>query len=290
MAPCWTFIEISCPLPKDKRLLPDEIRRKLKKGDTRIVRKGYLAQLLGRTEIISSEAVEGSFRRLDPITGKEEYARVYEFDLHLGMLQFLGRIRPRQTQVLPTRILALDPVRQSVEKRLAKFLVWMWRVNWRKPEPKPFLVRTLIKEGGIGEITRYNTTQKKITKLEKALDCLEEEGIIPGWQYDHTDFDSAKDPLEKKILIEAPDRIYQIYERIAPDVPRLALPEPSGDPVEDDSPLGVRLKAWRRERRLTQLQMAEKLGISQGMLALVESGTKKPGKALANKIKSLLSQ
>jgi len=154
MAPCWIFIEISCPLPKDKRLLPDEIRRKLKKGDTRIVRKGYLAQLLGRTEIISSEAVEGSFRRLDPITGKEEYTRIFTFDLHVGMLQFIARIRPRQTQVLPTRILALDPIRQRVEKRLGRYFVQMWRINWRTPEPKAFLVRTLIKEGGIGEIAR----------------------------------------------------------------------------------------------------------------------------------------
>lgn len=39
---------------------------------------------------------------------------------------------------------------------------------------------------------------------------------------------------------------------------------------------GARLRQWRKERELTQKELAEKLGIQQGSLAAYETDARKP--------------
>jgi len=53
--------------------------------------------------------------------------------------------------------------------------------------------------------------------------------------------------------------------------------------------IGAQLVAARIKRDVTQAQLSKELGVSQEMIAMIERGTKNPGKSLATRIESWIS-
>ncbi|HEX5505960.1 MAG TPA: helix-turn-helix transcriptional regulator, partial [Thermomicrobiales bacterium] len=166
--------------------------------------------------------------------------------------------------------LKYDPYRQTWEKRLARYLSWQWRTKARNSDYlRPYRVATLL--DAVGKEVYARRPSRTRERLEQALDTLQRDEVIAAWQYDRWDEAAterhgwAERWLEATVLIEPPEVVREQYrglERPAPARERAALPE---GPAE-------RLKQRRQELGLSQLQAAERLGISQTYFSLLERG------------------
>ena len=175
-----------------------------------------------------------------------------------------------QTALLSAMALKYDPYRQTWEKRLARYLSWQWRTKARNSDYlRPYRVVTLLDAVGKEVYARRPTRTRE--RLEQALDTLQRDEVIAGWQYDRWDEAVmvrrgwAEEWLEATVLIEPPEVVkeqYRSLERQVPDQPRASLPEGSGE----------RLRRRRQELGLNQLRAGEQLGISQAYFSLLERG------------------
>ncbi len=79
-----------------------------------------------------------------------------------------------------------DPYRQKWEKRLARYLSWQWRIQAsRTGYSRPYRVNTLLEV--VGEENGPQRPHLIRNRLEKALDCLQEDKLIASWQYERWD-------------------------------------------------------------------------------------------------------
>ncbi len=182
-----------------------------------------------------------------------------------------------QTALLSAKALKYDPYRQTFEKRLARFLSWQWRVTALGDHTRPYRVAELLDAVGKEIDGRHpNWTRER---LEKALDTLQEDGVIAQWQYDRWD-ESAVERRgwaelwrESTLLIDPPAVVVDHHRQA-----RLPLPlaEPARDPIEElpDSPdeLGRLIKERRTKRGLNQAQTGVALGVTQGYISKLERG------------------
>ena len=182
-----------------------------------------------------------------------------------------------QTALLSAKALKYDPYRQTFEKRLARFLSWQWRVTALGGHARPYRVAELLDAVGKEIDERHpNWTRER---LEKALDTLQEDGVIAQWQYDRWD-ESAVERRgwaelwrESTLLIDPPAVVVDHYRQA-----RLPLPsaDPSPAPIEElpDSPdeLGRLIKERRTRRGLNQAQAGAALGVTQGYISKLERG------------------
>jgi DNA-binding XRE family transcriptional regulator len=278
----WTGVhfKFSVPIPKDLTRVHPDIRDRINPKDTHFKIDEYFYSYMGKTEAA----------RLDPITGHEKYSRLLWVDLIPGAAWALAKLYPQQTEVLLKANLGLDPHNQAVEKRLGRWLSYMWRINWRRAEPQTYVVRTLVEAAGIHETARYETDGMKKNRLDQALETLTEIGVINGWQYITDSWtDRAASPMDRRVVIEAPDSVRDVYGRIGkPETLKLQGGGMVLTPGQSEKGLGERLKEWRTARRMTQLQVAEKLEVSRGRVSQIEGGLKPPSSALARKIRELI--
>jgi predicted XRE-type DNA-binding protein len=126
-----------------------------------------------------------------------------------------------------------------------------------------YRVETLLDAIGQEVNTRRLAWQRE--RLEKALDTIHGGGAIAAWQYEHTD--ETYWP-RSTVLIEPPDIIRETYHRIE----QHEKPRRKNLPVSNT--LGERIRRHRKELRLSQIQAAEQLEISQAYLSLLERGKK----------------
>jgi DNA-binding XRE family transcriptional regulator len=202
----------------------------------------------------------------------------------------------RQVALLSAEALRYDPYRQTWEKRLARYLSWQWRTRARSGNYlQPYRVETLLDRAG----EKLNARRPSQTKerLEKALDRLERDGVIAGWQY--ADFDEwwekvvsrrkgwAPIWLAATIVIEPPDPIKEGYGR-GVEIPDSLAKDRSLPPGEAFS--GADIRRRRKELNLSQLQAAEQLGTTQGNLSRLERGTTKPSGELKKRIEGWLTK
>jgi hypothetical protein len=123
----------------------------------------------------------------------------------------------RQTALLSQTALNYDPYRQKWEKRLARYLAWIWRISSARTQ-EGLLVKTLLAAVNM-EVDR-NRPSRTRERLEEALECLQEDRVITAWQYDNLDENMTskrgwwRDWLECKIIITAPDSIINQYKKI----------------------------------------------------------------------------
>ncbi len=125
----------------------------------------------------------------------------------------------RQTALLSQKALNYDPYRQKWEKRLARYLAWIWRISSGRTQ-EGLLVKTLISAAGM----KTNTARPARTRerLEEALDRLQADQVITAWQYDFIDENIAskrgwwQEWEECKIMITAPAGITEQYKKIKP--------------------------------------------------------------------------
>lgn len=190
----------------------------------------------------------------------------------------------RQTALLSRKALAYNYERERHEKRLARYFAWQWRIrasegNYFQPFPVKLLMSAVDEK--LLEQPKANPTRER-NRLEKALDRLEQDGVIRAWQYQAEDFDPElgargskwwSDWLEWRILIEAPQDLQDHYASIegASRVIDVAPAKPAPSPALNVRELGEQLKRARTERNLTQLQAAEQMGITQPLLSALEN-------------------
>jgi hypothetical protein len=177
----------------------------------------------------------------------------------------------RQTALLSAKALRYDPLRQTWEKRLARYLSYQWRCKAHAGDYcQPFRVATLLE--AVGDETDRRAPSRTKERLEKALETLCEDGIIRAWQYARWDeaFTGSRGwaPhwFQTTLLIEPPEVIADTYHHIE----HHEAPKPKG--LAPIPALGERLKHHRKALGLSQMQAAEQIGIDQGYLSRLERG------------------
>ncbi|MBF0334031.1 MAG: helix-turn-helix transcriptional regulator [Alphaproteobacteria bacterium] len=197
----------------------------------------------------------------------------------------------RQTGLLFQKALQYDPYRRKWEKRLTRYVSWHWRAMARTGEfTQTYRVQTLLDAAGETLNDRYPA--KTRARLEKALDSLQEDGVIATWQYARWDEATTEQRgwgtewLTTTVTIEAPDEIKDYYARLVEDE-RSGAHSPPAAPARPRD-LGEAIRRQREGRGLTQMQVAEMLGIRQGYLSKIERGKLEPSAKLAKVIETWL--
>ena len=180
-----------------------------------------------------------------------------------------------QTALLSAKALKYDPYRQTFEKRLARFLSWQWRVSALGGRTHPYRVADLLDAVGKEIDDRHPSWTRE--RLEKALDTLQDDGVIAHWQYDRWDEAAVERRgwaalwREGTLLIDPPAAVVEHYRQA-----RLPLAAGAQNPIEDlpDSldEIGRLIKERRTKRGLNQAQAAAALGVTQGYISKLERG------------------
>jgi DNA-binding XRE family transcriptional regulator len=193
----------------------------------------------------------------------------------------------RQTALLNAVILKFDPYRQPWEKRLGRYLTSLFRIRARNGAYLDGIrVQTLLEQTGDELNSRRGAAIRE--HLETALDTLQSNGIIRGWQYDNWSEPAAtnrrwfKTWLQALVIIEPPATVQEHYQQIADKVP---APKNITEPAES---IGTRIKEKRLRLNLSQQQAAEDIGISASYLSLLERG--KRGKKINPDIMTKVSK
>lgn len=188
----------------------------------------------------------------------------------------------RQSALLAAQALRYNVRTEAVEKRLVRYLSWQWRIRSKSATYlQPYEANTLIKEAGIKVPNR--NAHRAVERLEKALDRLQTDGLISGWQYLDWDWSMAnkhgwiKEWLAARIAIEPPDFIRDSYETITATAEKHNL-QPKLDftnaPPRNEAEIAIQTKAKRKALKLTQMQLSELLDLSQPTLSRIEAGRK----------------
>lgn len=186
----------------------------------------------------------------------------------------------RQSALLAAQALRYNVRTEAVEKRLVRYLSWQWRIRSKSVSyAQPYEAQTLIKEAGI-KVPERNAN-RACERLEKALERLQSDNLIRGWQYLDWDWENAKKHgwikswLTTKIAIEPPDLIRDSYESIGQTIekPLIRLMEQTPHP-RNEAEIALQTKEKRKAINLSQMQLAENLGLSQPTLSRIESGRK----------------
>jgi DNA-binding transcriptional regulator YiaG len=189
----------------------------------------------------------------------------------------------RQTALLSARALRYHVRAEAVEKRLVRYLSWQWRIRSKTTTYlQPYDVQTLVKECGL-QVPKRNV-HRVTERLEKALDKLQSDNLISGWQYIGWEWEQTKkhgwvnDWLSAKIAIEPPDFIKDSYETIhsLPVEKQTEIPKLNGahSSPRTEAEIAKEFKNKRKSLKLTQMQLSEELELSQATLARVEGGKK----------------
>lgn len=188
----------------------------------------------------------------------------------------------RQSALLAAQALRYNVRTEAVEKRLVRYLSWQWRIRSKSASYlQPYEANTLIKEAGIKVPSR--NSNRAVERLEKALDRMQTDGLITGWQYLDWDWSNTnkhgwiKEWLASRIAIEPPDFIRDSYETITATAEKQTL-QPKLDftnsPPRNEAEISIQTKAKRKALKLTQMQLAELLELSQPTLSRIEAGRK----------------
>jgi DNA-binding XRE family transcriptional regulator len=196
----------------------------------------------------------------------------------------------RQIALLSVKAVEYDPYRQRSEKRLARYLSWQWRIRASSGTYlTPFKVKTLL--DALGTAATWKRPHRMRDRLEKALETLEEDGVIQGWQYERWDEDVMNRRgwvqlwLNARVVIEPPDVVKDNYRPIhQPDAPKRR------EMLSSSSGLGERVRQQRLEFGMSQLFAAQQIGINHNLLCMVEKGRRKPSRNARRKIEEWLAR
>jgi len=104
----------------------------------------------------------------------------------------------RQTALLAAQALRYDPVQQTWEKRLARYLSYQWRCKAHGGNLlQPFKVASLL--AAIGVTLDPQHPGRTRARLEQALEILLRDHIIAAWQYDQWDESGVSHLLHRAV-------------------------------------------------------------------------------------------
>ncbi|WP_049662490.1 helix-turn-helix domain-containing protein [Bacillus sp. FJAT-27231] len=198
----------------------------------------------------------------------------------------------RQVALLPVKALHYDPYRKTWEKRLARYLSWRWRIQARKGDfLQPNKVSTLLEAISIHMNERMPSRTRD--RLEKALDTLQQDGLIQSWHYEKWDELIADQKgwgrvwAHSTIIIDPPEYVKEHYRPIKRKQSVLSMPKVQQVPyrAEESSEIsGSQIRKIREGLNLSLHDAAEEMEISSSYLSSIERGIKTP----SNKIQSRL--
>lgn len=242
------WIDVTCPVFEDK------------KGKTKKIYKRILGRyLLKESMMVDTE--EGP-SKIIPYGWRVAPGRAMQLFLDNPNKQFM---------LMTKEILSYHPTKQLVEKRLARHLMWQFRIRQAKGDylrsfnNEKILTATSIK------VDRRNPSRFR-DRLEQAFDTLKDSNIISGWQYDsYWDEEVTKkrgwveDWLSVNVIFEPPKEIVSFLDTIQPKV--LIQPKPLSHTKSPD--YVYQLKAILQSSGMTQLKLAEKLEVQPSYLSML---------------------
>lgn len=195
----------------------------------------------------------------------------------------------RQTALLSARALHYNPYRQASEKRLARYLSWQWRCQAGGGSlGKVYLVGTLLEV--IGEVPNQRYPNRSRERLERLLDVLLQDQLIAAWQYERWHEERATQRgwlgewMDSPLLLEPPTEILGQYANFG----RSERTELKAPPVSEETSLGDRLRQSRLDHGLSQVQLAEQLGLHQSAVNRLERGQRTGSKATREAVEAWL--
>ncbi|MFJ7364588.1 helix-turn-helix domain-containing protein [Peribacillus frigoritolerans] len=204
----------------------------------------------------------------------------------------------RQVALLSIKAIQYNPYKQLWEKRLTRYLSWRWRTQARKGDfLQPNKTSTLLES--IGEKLNDRTPSRTRERFEKALDVLQNDGVIASWHYEKWDESIADYKgwasiwLNSMILIEPPDIIKEQYRSIEKKQKshtgnRLAK-QATAD-LKSSEHIGEQIRIKRKKLNLSLYQLAEELEISAPYVSTIERGMKVPSTKIQTKMKKWLEE
>ena len=139
----------------------------------------------------------------------------------------------RQTALVSQMALHYDPYRQFWEKRITRFLAYLWRIRGgRNNYLVPISVEALLQGAGL-RVSKRNP-KKSRDRMEKALGQLCQDGVIRSWRYVPQVNEKpagrkgwSEAWVSWKVQIEPPQEIVEHYSKMNHTLPgKKALPAP----------------------------------------------------------------
>jgi hypothetical protein len=139
----------------------------------------------------------------------------------------------RQTALVSQMALHYDPYRQYWEKRITRFLAYLWRIRGgRNAYLVPISVEALLQGAGL-RVSKRNP-KKSRDRMEKALGQLSQDGVIRSWRYIPQVNEKPvgrkgwlKGWVSWKVQIEPPQEIVEHYSKMSHTPPgQKTLPAP----------------------------------------------------------------
>ncbi|ARD46919.1 helix-turn-helix domain-containing protein [Sporosarcina sp. P33] len=199
----------------------------------------------------------------------------------------------RQVKLLPNQAIEFNPHQQKWEKKLIRYISWRWRTQARNAGYlQPHKVSTLLEK--IGVQADSQTPSRIRDRFEKALDSLEDEGIITFWQYNQWNEESMTKKgwlriwLETTIIIAPPDEIISYYQPIERKKAGTARLTPAAGKDETDREIGAKFKKKRRQLGYTLEDVSVQLNISTSYISNIERGASKPSKNIYQRMQNWL--
>ncbi|HEX2912179.1 MAG TPA: helix-turn-helix transcriptional regulator [Chloroflexia bacterium] len=205
----------------------------------------------------------------------------------------------RQVTLLSSRAVAYDPYRQKWEKRLTRYLSWQWRIKASQGETThPYRVRTLLQ--AVGVKLQAGRPYRIKERLEKALDTLRQDKVMAQWQYDPSGWNEewveergwAQHWEQSLVIIELPEIIREAYQKIeAGRAEYNRAKETAALPPahQKEASIAKALRERRKALGLSQLELAERLEVTQGYLSKLEKGQATATPALLKRLKAWLA-
>ncbi|PID01404.1 hypothetical protein CSV67_14500 [Sporosarcina sp. P2] len=202
----------------------------------------------------------------------------------------------RQVKLLPNQAIEFNPYQRKWEKKLIRYVSWRWRTQARKASYlQPHKISTLLEKIGIP--IDLQAPSRIRDRLEKALDLLEEEGVITFWQYNQWNEDSMSKKgwlrvwLNATIIIAPPDEIVSYYEPIER---KKSIKTPNNFSLTQTKEeicknMGSDFKECRINRGLTLKQVSEELNISKSYISNIERGGALPSHNIYKKMKDWIT-
>lgn len=187
-----------------------------------------------------------------------------------ALAHFLAGER-KEIALISTAVLQYDPYRQFVEKRIGRYLSWIWRTRRKSIAEgrgdRPFRKHTILDVAGLDL-----SSHRDGARLAAALDTLARDGVIGSWS------ELGGPDGEPRIQISPPVEIvgayasarspvHQIPESVASTVALSGSPSAQGA-----CDLSAAIRKRRKALALTQAQAAATAGLSQAEWSRAESG------------------
>lgn len=195
----------------------------------------------------------------------------------------------KQFAIMTKAILEFHPINEAIEKRIARQLVWHFRIRQARGDYLRSFNNGKMLSAAAVNINARNPSRSK-ERIEHAWNQLVDKKIIRNWQYDG-EWDEeivgqkgwGRKWLKANILFEPSIEIEDSHKSINSfRIPKLKRKD------KEIIDIIKRLDQFRRLNKMSQLVLAEKLEIAPSYLSMLIKGTRQVSPQITKKIESFL--